>query len=262
MKIEHRMNENFLELNINKSQLLICGKPRLIKMYQTQIVQLKASLHVDCNLLETSKILGVHLDSNLCFSSMINETCCVCYFNLHKLNNLRHFLSNDTKLMLVKCYIISGLDYCNSMYSCCPQYLANKLLKVLNAYIRYIYNISIYNHTALLPYYKQCHILPLKYRIQFKLCLMVFKILNNLSPTYLNKLFKIYVPFRDSLRSASNCNKIITNHCFVKTISYKVCDAWNPLPVKLCTMSSLVTFKKELKSHFFKLAFTTSILTV
>ena len=133
---------------------------------------------------------------------------------------------------------------------------------MLNACIRYICNVSVYNHTALLPFYKQCHILPLKYRIQVKLCLMVFKILNSLSPTYLNKLFKIYVPFCNSLQSASDCNKIITNHYFDKTISYKMCDASNPLPVKLHTMSSLVTFKKEFKSYFFKLAFTTSISTV
>ena len=75
---------------------------------------------LDCYLLETSKILEVHLDRNLCFSSMINKTCRVCYFKLHKLNNLRHFSSQDTKLMLVKYYIISRLDYRNSLYSCCP----------------------------------------------------------------------------------------------------------------------------------------------
>ena len=50
----------------------------------------------------------------------------------------------------------------------------------------------------------------------------------------------------------------MTDHCFDKTISYKMCDAWNPLPglpVKLRTMSSLITFKKKLKNYFFKLAF-------
>ena len=199
LKIEHWMNENFLKFSFNKSQLLLCGKTRVIKVYQTEVVQLKATLHIDCNLLETSKILKIHLDSNLCFFGMINKTFQVCYFKLHKLNNLRNFLFQDTKLMLVKCIIISRLDYCNSLYSRCSQYLVNKLHKVLNACIRYICNMSVYNHTALLPFFKQCCILSLKYRIQFKLCLMIFKILNNLSPTCLNKLFKIYVPFRDNL---------------------------------------------------------------
>ena len=58
-----------------------------------QIVQLKAALHIDCNLLETSKIFGIHLYINLWFSSMINETRHVCYFKLHKLNTMKHFLS-------------------------------------------------------------------------------------------------------------------------------------------------------------------------
>ena len=63
MKIEHWMNENFLKLYVIKSQLLICGKTTLIKVHQTKVVQLKASLHIDCNSLETSMILkvqGVH----------------------------------------------------------------------------------------------------------------------------------------------------------------------------------------------------------
>ena len=122
-----------------------------------------------------------------------------------------------------------------------------KLHKMLNACIRYIYNVSVYNHTTLLPFYKQCHILPLKYCIQFKLCLVIFKILNNLSPTYLNKLFKIYVLFCDNLRSASDCNKIITDHCFNKTIFYKICDAWNPLPLKLVQCPHLLYLRKSLK---------------
>ena len=255
LKIEHWMNENFLKLNIDKSQLLMCGKTRLIKVYQSQVMQLKSALHINCDPMETSKILGVLLDSRLCFSDMVNETCRVCYFKLSKLKNLRHFLSQDIKIMLVKCFIISKLDYCNCLYSCCPQYLVNKLQKVLNACIRYIFNVPLYDPTTLLPLYKQCHILPFHYRIQFKLCLMVFKILNNLSPVYLRELFKIYVPSRENLRSASDSNKILTDHCFDKTISYKMCDAWNVLPLRLRISNSLTTFKKELKSYFFELAF-------
>ena len=143
---------------------------------------------------------------------MIDEACLVFYFKLHKLKNLRHFSSQDTNLMLVKCFIISRLDYGNSLYFCCPQYLVNKLHKVLNACIRYIYDVPVYNHTALYTFFLQCHVLPLKYRIKLKLCLMVslFKILNSLSPTYLNKLFKIYLPFCDNLQSASDYNKTRT----------------------------------------------------
>ena len=63
-------------------------------------------------------------------------------------------------------------------------YLVHKLERVLNACIRFICNISMNNHN-LLPYYKECHILPIQYRIKYKLCLIAFKIVNNLEPQYL-----------------------------------------------------------------------------
>ena len=121
------------------------------------------------------------------FALMINETCKICYFKLTKLRNLRHYLSQEIKIMLVKCFIISRLDYCNSLYACTPQYLLNKLKKVLNACIRFIFNLPLYSRISLLPYYKECHILPIDYRIRYKLCLIVFKILNDIAPVYLKK---------------------------------------------------------------------------
>ena len=85
--------------------------------------------------------------------------------------------------MLVKCFIPSGPDYCNSVYANIPLYLVHKLERVLNACIRFICNIPMNNHN-LLSYYKECHILPIKYCIKNKLCLITFKIVNKLAPKY------------------------------------------------------------------------------
>ena len=63
------------------------------------------------------------------------------------------------------------------------------------------------------------------------------------------------MPSRDNLRSASDCFKISTNHNFDKSISYKLCTTWNLLPIELREISSIIDFKKKLKTYFFKLAF-------
>jgi len=55
---------------------------------------------------------------------------------------LKDFLNQDMKIMLVKCFVISWIDYWNSLYSCIPQFLLEKLKKVLNACIRFIFNVS------------------------------------------------------------------------------------------------------------------------
>ena len=44
------------------------------------------------------------------------------------------------------------------------------------------------------------HWLPVEKRIEFKVSLMTYKILNGLAPSYLNDLIKFYIP-RRSLRS-------------------------------------------------------------
>lgn len=250
------MTKNFLKLNMEKSQLLICGKENLINVHYSQIISLNNDLHINSAIAQNSKILGVFLDSKMTFALMINETCKICYFKLMKLRNLRHYLSQEIKIMLVKCFIISRLDYCNSLYACIPQYLLNKLKKVLNACIRFIFNLPIYSRTSLLPYYKECHILPIDYRIQYKLCLIVFKTLHNFAPVYLKNLLHINVPLHDNLRSSTDLHKITTDNLSChKTISFQMCTIWNLLPYKLRASSSLQSFKTALKTHFFKLAF-------
>ena len=100
-------------------------------------------------------------------------------------------------------FIISCIDYCNSLYSCLPHYLLHKLERLLNACITFISNISIFNHN-LISYYFNSHILPIEYCIKYKLFLTVHKILNNLSPKYLTNLVIVYKPLKENLRSGKD----------------------------------------------------------
>ena len=159
---------------------------------------------------------------------MINNACRECFFKLSKLQNICHFCLFDTKIMLVKSFIISRLDYCNILYSCATINLLNKLKKVLNACLRFLFNTPSYSGTSLLLYLQQCHMLPIEFRIKCKLCLTVFKILNNIAPIYLHSLFYIYVLLHGNLRSSSDCRKIIDVRN--SSISFKMCTMRNKLP--------------------------------
>ena len=58
------MTKIFLKLNLNKTQLLICGKKRLFNIHQTNICNLKNCMQIDSNLLPSAKLLGVFLDQS------------------------------------------------------------------------------------------------------------------------------------------------------------------------------------------------------
>ena len=151
---------------------------------------------------------------------MITETCGICCFKLTKLHNLWSFLSYDHKIMLVKTFIISCIDYCNSLYACLPHYLLRRLERLLNACIRFIFNVSIFNHN-LFSYYFNSHILSNEYHIKCKLCLKVHKILNNLLSKYLTNLVIVYKPLKKILDQAKIIGLLTQDIIFQKQFLIK-----------------------------------------
>ena len=103
-----------------------------------------------------------------------------------------------------------------------------------------------------MPYLKRAHILPFVFRIKFKLCLQVFKIVHSLAPPYLSDFLHILIPLRSGLRSSSDFALVTTELC---EILYVMCVEWNKLPYTLRTICSLNEFKTSLKTHYFNIAF-------
>ena len=79
------MSCNFLKLNLNKTQLLVCGKARFLIVFQPSIQSLKSSIHLDLDPASCVKLLGVFIDEVWSFDRMINETCIICFYKLTKL---------------------------------------------------------------------------------------------------------------------------------------------------------------------------------
>ena len=83
---------------------------------------------------------------------------------------------------LANSLVSSKLDYCNSLYSGISQSNLNKLQRIQNSLARVITNTSKYQHIT--PTLKKLHWLPIKQRIDYKLCLLTYKTLTNQQPTY------------------------------------------------------------------------------
>ena len=78
-------------------------------------------------------------------------------------------------------------------------------------------------------------------------------------PSYLKDLICVYTPSRE-LRSSSD--KFLLSKPFKKldtfgkkSFHYAAPDVWNTLPYDIRSCSNFTSFKKLLKTHFFKLAF-------
>ena len=101
------------------------------------------------------------------------------------------------------------------------------------------------------------HWLPICYRIVFKILLITYKALNNLTPSYIRDLLTPYVPSRQ-LRLSSKDLLVIPRFNLktngARSFSVAAPALWNTLPSDIMNSSSVSVFKTKLKTFLFKKA--------
>ena len=100
------------------------------------------------------------------------------------------------------------------------------------------------------------HWLPINARIDFKICVMVFKCLSKNAPNYLIKVLKPKLNNRPGLRSNEN-GKLLDipyTRCKIfadRSFSVYGPKLWNSLPSDIRNCTSLSNFRKQLKTFLF-----------
>ena len=115
----------------------------------------------------------------------IGKVCSKAFRGLYNIRQIRKYLSAESTKCLIHAFVTSHLDYCNALLYKLPQYQYDRLQKVLNAAARVTCLIPKFAHIT--PVLRELHWLPVKFRVEFKIALLVFKTLNGLAPQYLSE---------------------------------------------------------------------------
>jgi len=119
----------------------------------------------------TTRDLGVLLDSELSLKQHVNKVVSSCYYRIRRLWQVSHCVGQDVMKQLASTFILSRLDYCNSILAGLPKSTIATLQRVQNAAARSLwYWICV---LVISDGLRQLHWLPIDSRIQFKLCLMM-----------------------------------------------------------------------------------------
>ena len=87
--------------------------------------------------------------------------------------------------------MLSKLNFCSFLYNELPKKEHKKLDKLLKSAARYIFNLygrGPKTWQPMTPLLQQLHFLPIHYRSQFKVNLIVYKCFQNQAPDYLKTL--------------------------------------------------------------------------
>ncbi len=245
------MIRNKLKINDDKTEFLLITSPRakLSENFELSIGQANIVPSNSC------KSLGVMLDGQFTMDTQIGHLCKSIHFHLRNIGAIRSLLTSTATEQLIHSLVTSRLDYCNSLLYGIPGYQKDRLQRMQNIAARIVTRCDRRDHIT--PVLKSLHWLPVKYRIDFKILLFVYKCMNDLAPSYLIELVKPYHQERYSTRRNSQ-------HCLNKpplfnlksygerSFTFSAPTEWNKLPLEIRTASSIECFKSQLKTHLFK----------
>ena len=246
------MSQNKLKLNNDKTEIILFGsKKHLAELNIKSLSVAGTDVSVAS---EPVRNLGAMFDSQLIMAPHVKSVVKKSSFHLRNIGKARRVLTEDATKTVMQSLVMSRLDYCNALLIGIQQDLIAKLQRLQNSAARIVSRTRKYEHIT--PVLIKLHWLPIKFRIQFKVLLLVYKALNGLAPKYIKELLVPYKP-RRHLRSEAKglLDEPRTRLKFGdRAFSISAPRLWNALPQHLKDSTSCQAFKKCLKTHLFRLA--------
>ena len=174
-------SRNMLKLNDSKTEMLVI-RSKFRQNFHFRDISIGESIISPS---PTLRNLGVIMDPTYTMSSHVSHLVQVAFLKLRELSYFRRYLTDESTKTAVHAYITSRLDYCNSLLFGLPQELTMKMQSVMNAAARLVTKTRKFDHIT--PVLRDLHWLPVSYRCQFKILLIVFRCIHKLAPTYLCK---------------------------------------------------------------------------
>jgi hypothetical protein len=254
------MSSHRLLLNPDKTEIMWMITSRRAHMFDVSPIAISG---IDIVPSSCVKLLGIHLDSNISMKTQISQTVSSGYYGLRQIKFIARCLPLEARKTLINAFVVSKLDYCNSIYAGQPQCQLNRLQSVMNAAARLVYDKSKYSHIT--PLLRELHWLRVPQRIEYKLCSLTHRALHEKMPLYLAELIK--QPMLNSrqltLRSAENGAKTLVIEHLRKSatvfgeraFAVAAPRAWNQLTPEVQEIVDNNNFKKCLKTHLFAKSF-------
>ena len=126
--------------------------------------------------------LGVYIDAELTMQEHVSHTARACFFHIRRLRSVRQQLGRQVTAQLVTALILSRLDYCNAVLAGLPASTLAPLQRVLNAAARLVLEMGPCDQVSAALH--ELHWLPIRKRIDYKLCLLAHNVRIGRAPKY------------------------------------------------------------------------------
>ena len=235
-------NENGMQANPQKFQGMILGTKNDSDEnrihFQIDDITIKPEKCV--------KLLGVYIDDNLKFQSHVSHICKQAAKQISVLRRFSKVLNEKEKLQIFNTFIMSNFNYCPLAWHLCGPKNTDKMEKIQERALRFVYNDHTSSYAELLTHAKRPSLYLSRLR---KLSIEVYKIVSKECPDFLHDMFmtkeitynlrdenKVHQPKYNSMTYGYN------------SLRYQGAKLWNLLPSDLKQVTNLNQFKTLIKA--------------
>ena len=196
---------------------------------------------------ETEKLLGVHIDNSLSWSSHIESTLKKCNSLLFLLNRIKQYLNVSTRKLFYNAYILPHLDYCCSIWGNANSELMSAVIKFQKRAARSILDKPM--ETPSVELFTELKWMMFPERVRYQKAILMYKIMHNLTPPYLSNIFKFSSEVHNrALRSTTENLLYVPKpniEIYRKSLAYSGSKIWNSIPEQIRNANSLQQFRKR-----------------
>ena len=178
-----------------------------------------------------------------------------CYFELRRLAFIRRFLTSTATATPVSAFVLSRIDYCNSLLFGSTHDVTSHLQRIQNYAARVISRLPMSSSIAI--HVKSLHWLPVKVRSTYKIACLCYHCHSSTAPSYVTDMLHKKPLHTRNTRSSSYTMRLLNRPAHSKatlcdsSFSFASSSFWNSIPNDVRCAPSLLSFKSRLKTYLF-----------
>ena len=246
VKLDEWITKKKLKINYDKTVSMLIGNRHMIKRHNRLDLSIKGH---DIDQVPNVKYLGLYIDAELKWDVHVDHLCQKVGRMISFLRRLRQFINRKHLNLIYRTVILPHLDYADIIFQSSSEQLLNQMQKLQNRAGRIILKIKPQYHFSVSSMHEILHWETLKSRQTLHIQNMMFKILNNLTPSYLQEnIFYSDKPYH--LRHNNlTLPKPRTNSC-KRTFFYRGIKLYNSLPTHIRDCPTFPLFKRLLLDNY------------
>ena len=204
---------------------------------------------------QSVKKLGPTLDCHLTLNAHVTNIARTCHFELRRLAYIRRFLTSTATATLVSAFVLSRIDYCNSLLFGSTHDVTSHLQRRQNHAARIILRLP--KSSSITTHLKSLHWLPVKVRSTYKIACLCYHCYSNTAPSYVTDMLHKKPSYTRNTRSSSYTMPLLNWPTHSKatlgdrSCSFASSSVWNSIPNDVRCAPSLSSYKSRLKTFLF-----------